>query len=337
MGFFKRQLRSVIQWQNPAPEVLFYRWSENGDEIKDASQLIVGPGQGCIFVYEGRAAAIHTAEGMYSLETDNIPFITTLTRFMQAFVSEHKVGIYFFKTTTLIDLKWGTPSIIKYQDPVYQFPVGLRAFGNYSMRIRDAGAFFREIVGGRDPFLVDDLRQPLNARIVQPLVDLLAESAMSYAEIDAKRDEIAAALGTKLAPELLRFGFELMDFRIEGTTFDEDTMQRINRIADMNAEAQAAKAAGVSYAELQRLAALRDAARNQGAAGMGVGMAVGMGMGGPFAAGMGAGVGAATGSGAGAAVEDSAAKLRRLKELFEQGLITQNEYEAKKAEILSRL
>lgn len=332
MGFFSKQLRSVIQWQNPSPDALFSRWSENGDEIKDASQLIVGPGQGCVFVYEGRVAAIHAAEGIYSLQTDNIPFITTLTRFMQAFVSEHKVGIYFFKTTTLVDLKWGTPSVIKYQDPVYQFPVGLRAFGNYSMRIRDPGTFFREIVGVRDAFFVDDLRQPLNARIVQPLVDLLAESAMSYAEIDAKRDEIAAALGTKLAPELLRFGFELMDFRIEGTTFDEDTMHRINLIANTGAEAQAARAAGVSYAELQRLGAMRDAARNQGAAGAGVGFAVGMGMGGPFAAGMGVGAG-----GGGAPGDDSAAKLRRLKELFDQGLITQSEYDAKKAEILSRL
>lgn len=334
MGFFTKQLRSVIQWQNPASDALFSRWSENGDEIKDASQLIVGPGQGCVFVYEGSVDAIHAVEGIHSLDTDNIPFITTLKRFMQGFVSEHKVGIYFFKTTTLIDLKWGTPSIIKYQDPVYQFPVGLRAFGNYSMRIRDPGTFFREIVGVRDTFFVDDLRQPLNARIVQPLVDLLAESAMSYAEIDAKRDEIASALSTKLAPELTRLGFELMDFRIEGTTFDEDTMQRINLIANTGAEVQAARAAGVSYADLQRLGALRDAARNQGMAGMGVGMAMGVGMGGPFAAGLGAG--ASSGGGA-AAVDDSAAKLRRLKELFDQGLITQNEYDAKKAEILSRL
>lgn len=333
MGFLNRQLRSVIQWQNPAPEALFSRWSENGDEIKNASQLIVGPGQGCIFVYEGRVAAIHAAEGIYPLHTANIPFITTLTRFMQAFVSEHKVGIYFFKTTMLLDLKWGTPSVIKYQDPVYQFPVGLRAFGNYSMRIRDPDAFFRQLVGGRDTFLVDDLRQPLNARIVQPLVDLLAEASMSYTEIDAKRDEIATALVAKLAPELARFGFELTDFRIEGTTFDEDTMQRINLIANTGAEAQAARAAGVSYAELQRLGAMRDAARNQGAAGMGVGVAMGMGMGGagPFA------LGGAVGAGGGGAADDSAAKLRRLKDLFEQGLITQSEYEAKKADILSRL
>ena len=336
MGFFSRQLRSVIQWTDPAPTVLFSRWSDNGDEIKNASQLIVGPGQGCIFVYEGRVVAVHGAEGMYPLRTGNIPFITTLSRFMQAFVSEHKVGLYFFKTTKILDLKWGTPAPVKYNDPVYRFPVGLRAFGNYAMRIREPDKFFREIVGGRDPFLVDDLRQPLNARIVQPLVDLLAESGFSYAEIDPKREELATALATKLAPEFVRLGFELDDFRVEGTTFDEDTMRRINRIADIGAEAQAARSAGVSYAELQRLAALRDAAKNEGAAGTGLGMAVGFGMGGgPLGVG-GVGVAPAAPEPA-AAPEDAAAKLRRLKELFEQGLISQVEYDAKRAEVLSRL
>ena len=199
--------------------------------------------------------------------------------------------------------------------------------GNYAMRIKDPGAFFREIVGGADPFLNDDLRQPLSARLVQPLVDFLAESKLSYAEIDPKREEIASALAAKLGPELGRLGFELDDFRIEGTSFDDDTMRRINRIADVGAEVQAARAAGVSYAELQRLAALRDAARNEGTAGMGMGMAIGMGMGGS----------AAAMAGPAGGTDDSAAKLRRLKELFDQGLISQAEYDAKRGEILSRL
>ncbi|MGE4511090.1 MAG: antifreeze protein, partial [Sulfurimonadaceae bacterium] len=53
----KRQLRSVIEWKDMEEDALFYRWSENGDEIKNASKLIVGPGQGCIFVYEGRVVS----------------------------------------------------------------------------------------------------------------------------------------------------------------------------------------------------------------------------------------------------------------------------------------
>ena len=123
MSFFTRQLRTVIQWENPNPEVLFERWSESGDEINNASKLIVSPGQGCIFVYEGRVEGVFGEPGLYELHTANRPFFTTLGKLMQNFQSEHKVGIYFYRTAKILNLKWGTESLIKYQDPTYKFPV----------------------------------------------------------------------------------------------------------------------------------------------------------------------------------------------------------------------
>ncbi len=334
MGIMARQLRSVIQWPDPDPEVLFTCWTDNGDEIKNASKLIVGPGQGCVFVYEGRVEAVYTEEGLYPLKTSNIPFITTVLKLMQSFQSEHKVGIYFFRTTKLLNLKWGTESLIKYEDPKYKLPVGLRAFGNYSMRIIDARGFFVSVVGGSREFRVDNIREPINARLVQPLTDFFAEAGYSYTQIDPNREEIAAALSDKLGREFTELGFLLEDFRIQGTSFDDDTMRRINRIADIGAEAQAANAAGVSYAELQQLAALREAAKNPGAGGVGMAMAVGMGMAGAVVPPGGAVVGSA---GASPAAADPAAKLKKLKLLFDQQLISAEEYEAKKKEILAQL
>ena len=94
---FKNQLRSVIEWKNPAPEAILQIWSSNQDEIKNASKLLINPGQGCLFIYEGKVQGIYLTEGLIELKTANIPFWTTVTKFMQAFESEHKVGIYFFK------------------------------------------------------------------------------------------------------------------------------------------------------------------------------------------------------------------------------------------------
>lgn len=329
MSFFAQQLRSVIQWENTDPTVLFQRWTDSGDEIKNASKLIVGPGQGCVFVYEGRVEAVYTEEGLFELRTANKPFFTTLTRFMQNFSSEHKVGLFFFRTAKLLNLKWGTESQIKYEDPKYKFPVGLRAFGNYSMRIVDPRAFFAQVVGGASTFLVEHIREPLNARLVQPLTDFFAEAGYTYTQIDPQREEIAMALSAKLAQEFTQLGFHLEDFRIQGTSFDADTMRRIGRIADVNAEAQAASAAGVSYAQLQQLEALREAAKNQGSGGAGMAMAVGLGMAGtvmPAVAGQ-----------PGAQPDDAEAKLKKLKSLLDQQLITQAEYDAKKKEVLSAI
>jgi len=280
MGLFsgiKKQLRSVIEWKNPLQEDMFFRWSNNGDEIKNSSKLIVGPGQGCIFVYQGKVESVFEEEGLFNLKTDNIPFWTTITKFMQSFESEHKVGIYFYKKTKILNQKWGTTSPIKYNDPIYKFPVALRAYGNYSFRIKDAKGFFVNIIGGSEKFTINDFRQVMADRIVQPLSDYFAECSFSYADIDKNREEIAQAIHKKLQQDFEKLGFQIEDFRIEGNNFDEDTMKRINRIADMTAEAQAAAAVGLNYAQVQQLEAMKDAAKNEGG-GAGPGMGLGAGM-----------------------------------------------------------
>ena len=70
--------------------MLFQQWEGNGDELKNAPKLIVGPGQGCIFVYEGKVKAVLNESRLVNLETGNIHFLTTVTKFMQFFDSEHK-------------------------------------------------------------------------------------------------------------------------------------------------------------------------------------------------------------------------------------------------------
>lgn len=333
----KRQFRSVIEWKDPDPETLFWQWGENGDELKNASQLIVGPGQGCIFVYEGEVKSMLVEEGMVSLETDNIPFITTLKKFMNFFESEHKVGIYYFRLTKILDQKWGTTSPIKYVDPTYKFPVALRAYGNYSYRIDNPREFFVNVVGGQSSFGVAELRQVMGSRIVHPLSDYLAESQYSYNDIDANRDEIGEGMRAKLTSDFDALGFAITDFRIEGTQFDDDTLTRINRIADVSAEAQAAKLAGMDYASLQQVEALREAARNEGgAAGAGVGLGAGIGLGQQMAGGM-MGDMAKTQQATAAVGDDLATRLGKLKKLFDADLISQTEYDSKKAAILDEL
>ncbi len=330
-GSMRSQLRSVIEWSNPDAGLLFHKWSENGDEIKNASKLIVNPGQGCVFVYRGKVEAVFDQPGTYELKTDNIPFWTTITKILQSFESEYKVGLYFFQTRQFLNEKWGTASPIKYDDPKYKFPVGLRAFGNYSFRIAEPREFFLNVVGVVNDYPVEEFRQVVGSRIGQPLADFLATSQYSYAQIDANREEISAGMKERLTQEFRTLGFEMADFRIEGTSFDDDTTRRIGRIADMSAEAQAAAAAGLDFEKMQQLAALRDAAKNEGggAAGAGVGIGAGLGLGQMMAGAMGA-------QGAGAA-KDPATRLASLKKMLDGGLITQADFDEQKKRILAEM
>ncbi len=330
----RHQLRSVIEWKNPHPDLLLSQWTENGDEIKNASKLIVGPGQGCIFVYEGKVQSIIEEECLIDLKTANIPFWTTITKFMQFFESEHKVGIYFYRTTRIIDQKWGTTSPVKYEDPKYKFPVGLKAFGNYSYRIYDARDFFINVVGSQTDFYIDDFRKVMSARIIHPVSDYLAESKYSYAEIDANREEIARGISIKLSIVFRKLGFDITDFRIEGTDFDAETRKRINRIADLTAEAQAAQAVGLDYAKVQHLEAMREAARNEGGgAGMGMGLGAGIGFGQSMAQSMNDKIPESLKN----TTDDPMEKLAQLKKMYVAELISEAEYASKKKEILDRI
>jgi membrane protease subunit (stomatin/prohibitin family) len=332
----RRQLRTVIEWREPGPDTLFYQWSDNGDEIKNASKLIVNPGQGCIFVYEGQIRSVLDQPCLLELETANVPFWTTIRKVLQSFESEHKVGIYFFRTSKVLNQKWGTLAPIKYEDPKFSIPVTVKAFGNFSYRIVEPRSFFVNVVGGHNNFTSEHFRGIMAERLVHSISDHLAERRLAFTEIDAQRDELAAGLAGILTADFVKLGFEITDFRIEGLNFDEETVQRIGRIADLTAESRAVQAVGMNYADLLKLEALKDAARNEGGgAGIGVGLGAGIGLGQTLAQSLGQTV--APGSSPAAAGEDPAARLARLKALHEQALISDEEYAAKKQQILDSL
>jgi membrane protease subunit (stomatin/prohibitin family) len=335
MGLFdpiRRQLRTVIEWENPGEDELFRKWSDDGDEIKNASKLIANPGQGCIFVYEGKIRNVLDREGMIELDTANIPFWTTLTRPMQAFESEHKTGIYFFRKTRILNQKWGTASPIKYEDPEFRFPVALKAYGNFSCQIMEPSQFFLNVVGAQDGYSVADLREALLSRLVPVIGELLAEKKLAYIDIDSKRQGIAAGALEHLAPDFAKLGFAITDFRIEGTDFDEGTKQRIGQISDKLADRHAADQLGITYTELQRLMALRDAARNEGGA---AGVLLGAGAGAGLERMMTAGPDArSAGANGGEAPEGALSRLRKLKGMHDEKLISDADFNAKKQEIL---
>lgn len=322
-GFIKNQMRSVIQWNNPSPDVLVYKYSDRGDEIKNASKLIINPGQWVVMVYQGKIQDIMTEAGTFDIATDNIPFLTTLSRIMQAFESENKVGIYFFKTTIITNQKWWTKSPVKYVDPQYNFPVGMRAFGNFSFRISDFRALFTSYLGIQDAVTIDSLRMVINDRIVSPLTDAFATAGLGYNLIDQNRLELSAKVQEAARDDFAPLGLELSDFRIENTDFDEDTQSRIRTIADTQAQTIAAQSAWVSYADMQKLSALRDAAKNEwGAAGVFMGMGAGQSLGGMMSTPI---------------PELPEVRLAKLKSLLDGALITQEEFDTKKAAILASI
>jgi membrane protease subunit (stomatin/prohibitin family) len=328
----KSQLRSVIEWQ-AKEDSLFEVWSTTADEIKNASKLILKPGQGCIFLYEGKVQAVWTTPNVYELKTANIPFWTTITKFMQAFVSEHKVGIYFFRTAEIVNVRWGTPTPITYQDPKFNFPVKLKCHGTFAAKIANPELYLTNVVMARPTYNVEQFKELMLGRLLGPMGDYLAESGFSYAEVDKNRNEVASGLMTSFQGIAEKMGFDLTDFRITGTGFDGDTERRIAQISDAHVEAQVAAARGVSVLQQEQLNILKTAAGNEGGgiAATGAGLTAGMAMGQMM------GQMVTTPVASAGSADDPMVKLQKLKSMLGAGLITQEDFETKKKDILSKI
>lgn len=330
-NFLKKQLPTVIEWQPQQSDLLIWKYPAATDELKDASKLIISAGQGCLLVKEGVITDVYDQAGVYNLETSNFPFITNLMKAMQLFESEHKVGLYYFRKAEVVNQGWGTSSPIKYLDSQYNIPIQLAAHGNFSYRLTDPKKLFDEYSGTVRQFSTQDFRELVQSRIVQNLNSYLSKAQLPFNQIDSHVHAMALDVQGSLAEEFLKLGVELTDFRIEGNYFDADTERRIGKIADMTSETLAATEAGLSYAELEKLKALRDAARNEGGlAGAGASLGAGLGLGQLF-------TDQVEQVSKGTPNEDPMKRLQKLKVLLDEEIISQEEFDEKKREILKEL
>lgn len=331
-NIFRNQLSAVIQWNADKQHLLWYKYPSKTDEIKNASKLIVGPGQGAVLVYEGKIVDVLTEEGTFNLKTDNHPFFTTLVNMRQNFESEHKLNIYFFRKAQVTNQQWGTASHVKFIDAQYEIPVEMGANGTFSYQISDVEHFFINIVGARTEVDNEEIRQLMLGRLAQNIVTTIHKLGYSYNQIDGHFTEIGQELTNLLNEETQKLGFTLTDFRVDGTLFDEQTQERIGRIADVTADAKAAQAGGLTYTELEKLRALRDAARNEGGlAGSGVQMGVGLEMGRQM------GAASQLMNERNTPGDDLSHRLARLRLLRDENVITDADYEAKKRELLNEI
>ncbi|MDQ7022480.1 MAG: SPFH domain-containing protein [Candidatus Gracilibacteria bacterium] len=338
---FKDQTIDIIRWENPSTELLVWQWPQNFDEIKNNSSLILDPSMASIFIHNGKIESIQEESGKWSLETDNTPFLSSMKNIMSGFETHDKAQIYFVKTNKITNQKWGTPNSITYVDPIYDFPVELRAFGNFTFKISDLENFWVNYVANQSEVATDEIRMIIIDRIAQTIASLFAKKKVSYNEIDAFTVDIAKELLAETKDDFSKLGLELTDFRIEDINFTEKPQNFIDKITDKSADVAAIKKTGNidnnsmnNYSKIEQLNAMNTAAAAGGSAGdmmgAGIGMAMGMNMGNQMNN-MG-------NNNTNQKQEDSLEdKLLKIKNLFDKGLIDESDYKKEKDEILSSM
>ena len=211
--FLSGQFIDVIHWTDNTRDTMVWRFEREGHEIKYGAKLTVREGQAAVFVHEGQLADVFTP-GLYMLETNNMPILTTLQHWDHGFRSPFKSEVYYVNTTRFQDLKWGTKNPIICRDPEFG-PVRLRSFGTYSVRVTDPAKFLVEIVGTDGEFTMDEISYQIRNIIVQEFSRTIARSGIPVLDMAANTRELGSCWPRKSRPPLRNTGLELPELYIE--------------------------------------------------------------------------------------------------------------------------
>lgn len=336
------QFIEIIEWLDNDHNTLVWRFPVRAQEIKNGAKLIVREGQSAVFINEGKLADVF-GPGTYTLTTQNLPILATLKGWKYGFNSPFKAEVYFVSTTQYTDLKWGTQNPIMMRDPELG-PVRLRAFGIFAIRVKDAASFMRTVVGADGQFEVDEIVGQLKRTLVSRFTNALGQAKIPAFDLAGNYDEIARRLSPLLAQEFEEYGLTLTKFLIENISLPPEVEKILDKRSEMSIIGNMQQ-----YAAYQAASAIPDAAKTPNSlAGAGMGLAAGWAMGGQMAnafqppqGGFGPGAGAhapapvpvAAAGGAGDLVE----RMKKLDALKAAGVLSEDEYAKKKAEIIASI
>ncbi|THU36098.1 virion core protein (lumpy skin disease virus) [Niastella caeni] len=326
--FIKNEFIEVIDWVDDSTDTVIYKFPDKGNKIMNGAKLTVRESQVAVMMHQGEFGDQYTP-GMYELVTPNMPITTTLQSWKYLFADPFKVDLFFVSTKQFTNLKWGTPNPVIMRDPEFK-QVRIRSFGSYTMRVIDAKKFIKEFAGTNPRVDVDTVSEQLRNTIVSKLAEGLAEAGISVLDLAANFTEIGDKLKPIFQTEFDTWGIELGKFYIDSVSLPEEVEKMLDKTTQLNMLSDKLD----QFNQMQSGIALEKMADNPGAGNT---------------AGIGAGViltnmmqsqQAQNTSGATPATSNQQKMLDLLKQLGElktSGIITEEEFNQKKAEILGKL
>jgi membrane protease subunit (stomatin/prohibitin family) len=344
MDFIKKQFIDVIEWVEDGDGTLAWRYPIADREIQYGGSLTVRDSQMAVFVNEGKVADVF-GPGMHRLTTQTLPVLTYLKNWDKLFQSPFKSDVYFFSTRQQLDQRWGTTQPVSIRDKDFG-AVRLRAFGNYGYRVADPHMFHTEVSGTRDRYTVADLDGQLRALVLQHISDAVASSGIPFLDLAANQVEFAKQLREAVAPDFTRLGLALETVTVQNVSLPEELQKVLDQRIGMGMVGQD-MGRFMQYQTAQAIPKMAEGAAGAGGGGGSVvgdamGLGAGVAMGQVLAQSLAQGLQGATAAGAPVAAaalrpDDILATLEKLGELKAKGILTDEEFAAKKAELLKKL
>jgi len=335
--------RNFIARADEAKGEIIYKYPEKN--IRMLTQLTVDADEIALFVKDGKVEG-KLGPGRHTLDSKNIPFLGAL---MEGFTGGNMfiTEVFFVSTREHPGVKFGGP-IGDVRDPETGLGIGTMVYGDFSIRVTEPEKLVVGLVGmGRssnDEFLGWFKNQVLKVT-KDRIAELLVKKRWALLDVTsgAYTEEIETEVIAGVKPHIDTYGLTVVrlgNFHISIKEEDEATLKKFSK--DM---AYSRAAGGFqNYAQGQAMLGAAEGMAKGGGGGSdgamaGMGMGMGMGMAQMF-------VNnnqqrqAPPPAAAAAAPSDTrtpAQRLKEIKELLDAGVLTEEEYKEKRAELMKLL
>lgn len=271
MVFFKNQFANVVEWEEFRDDMIFWKWSNR--EIKKGSRLIIQPGQDAIFLNNGKIEGVFQEEGDYHIESQIIPFLSTLKGFKFGFNSGMRVEVLFVNTKEFT-VKWGTKNAINIPSPQLPGGIPIRANGTFNFKVNDYIALIDKIAGVKNSYLVEDVKIRITSILDQLLMKWISKEGKDMFNLQANAFEIARGIQEDLDMQIIDSGMTITGFNIMSFNYPKEIQDMITKtashemIGDLNKYQQVSMTDGIASGKVKGGGTAADMA----------GMMMGMGM-----------------------------------------------------------
>lgn len=228
MSFFKNQFSNVVEWEEFRDDMIFWKWSNR--EIKKGSKLIIRSGQDAIFINNGKIEGIFEDEGEYNIESDIVPFLSTLKGFRFGFNSGMRVEVLFVNTKEFT-VRWGTQNPILIPTPQLPGGMPIRANGTFNFKVNDYVTLIDKIAGVKNSYLVEDVKIRITSVLDQLLMKWISREGKDMFNLQANAAEIARGIQEDLDMQVMNNGMTITGFQVMSFNYPKEIQDMITKTA----------------------------------------------------------------------------------------------------------
>jgi len=212
----KNKATNVIDWKNPGPEDIIWRYPES--DIRFNSALVVREYEVAAFMRDGKLFDVF-GPGRFILTTQNLPLLTRAYNFVMGYKETPFKADVIFCSKKMFNGRWGLKTMVKATKEM-DAPMPLMANGEYQFRIEDPSLFITQVVGGLKNYTTASVNSFLRGFFNEKIMQELAQ--YTYMDVYTNLEDTSKKTQVNITDPFSQRGIELISLKI----IDIDTEEK---------------------------------------------------------------------------------------------------------------